>query len=76
MTEPEQGQGLGGDGVARAQEDSDVVVVPGGLARRIRLALDHAHRNPEANPDNNYTRLADELVALPDYPTWKEPWGE
>lgn len=62
--------------VSPPEEDSGVVVVPESLARRIRLALDHAHRDPEAKPSNSYTLLADELVALPDYPTWKEPWGE
>lgn len=50
------------------------VSVPSHLARRIRLALDHAHRDALRNEDG-YHRLAEELIECDGYPLEKEPWS-
>lgn len=50
------------------------IYVPGPLARRIRLALDHAHR--DAAPSiASYQALAGELIDCDGYPLDQEPWS-
>lgn len=50
------------------------VLVPPDLARRIRLALDHAHRDAAGAADS-YQQLAADLVDCEGYPIWQEPWS-
>lgn len=59
--------------------DPTHVAVPVDLARRIRLALDHAHRDTHPLDENGETtanKLATELVACEGYPLDKEPWSD
>jgi hypothetical protein len=55
--------------------EDTIVAVPARLARRIRLALDHADRDA-ATSASSYHDLAGELVECAGYPIWQEPWSE
>lgn len=65
--------------MAASTDDQSLVLVPSQLAKRIRLALDHAHRGDLQATDKDGERignlLATELCACPGYPLESEPWS-
>lgn len=67
-----------GHALRGGEDDCEFVRVPQDLAKRIRLTLDHGHRDDWARVDENDehhgNRLATDLVNCQGYPLHREPW--